>query len=132
MYTMVLMMALSTSGDTASFGKKNGCCGGVVVTSCHGCTGASAGCTGYSSCHGCSGSSCHGGREKGGFLGGFLGKKSCHGSSCHGSSCYGSCTGITTGCWGSAGCYGSVVTPAPVTMPATPTPTPMPTPKKVD
>jgi hypothetical protein len=130
MYTMVLMMALSTSGDTASFGKKNGCCGGVVVTSCHGCTGVSAGCTGYTTCHGCY-SSCHGScHGKSGFLGGFLGKKSCHGSSCHGSSCYGSCTGITTGCWGSAGCYGTVVTPAAPAAPATPMP--KETPKKVD
>ena len=70
MYTMVLMMAMAGSGDTASFGwNKSGCngtscTGTVVATSCTGCTGTvvAASCTGCSgsvtaSCHGCSGSS---------------------------------------------------------------------------
>ena len=106
MYTMVLMMAMATGGDDLAFGRKschgcNGCCGGVVVTSCHGCYSSCHGC--YSSCHGCY-SSCHG--CKGGFFGRRL-RKSCHGcNGCIGTSCHG----------------GVVYTPVPETklMPAKP------------
>lgn len=112
MYTMVLMMAATTGGDTASFGLLRGSCHGschgasVVVTapaSCMGSTVVSSSCTGtpVSSCTGTPASSCHG--------------SSCHGpsildrlkakfqrSSCHGST---SCTGavVAPACCGGCG-----------------------------
>jgi hypothetical protein len=94
MYGMVLMVAITGSGDSASFGKRGGCDGA-------GCTGvvASAGCSG------CSGNSCHGG----GFLG-LRGRRH---------SCDGGCSGYSAGCTGvPAGCTGVVVAPvAPVVAP---------------
>jgi hypothetical protein len=81
MYTMVLMMAVSTSGDSAAFFKHkggcNGCTGAVVVEAAP----APAGCTGGD------GASCHGSKHKlFGGLGGGLGlfkkhkSKGCHGA----------------------------------------------------
>ena len=126
MYSMVLMAAMLPSGDAAGFGKKgNGCnggCHGTVVAA--GCTGHSAGCSGYVDA-GCSGS-CNGSRDRGGFLGlrnrwnscsggGFLGghKHKDKGNSCNG----GGCSGYVA----PAGCTGGgivvPVTPAPVAMP---------------
>ncbi len=121
MYSMVLMMAMSSGGDVAAFGHKskscNGCdggCSGVVVYSCSGST----------SCNGCDGGSgcCGGGR--GGFFGlrGRMGKhksKSCNG--CDGGS--GCCGGAPASCYGGepAGCAGTPVptyAPAPVVVPA--------------
>lgn len=116
MYTMVMMMAMSGSTDTANFGGKlfghgsschgNSCNGAMVVSA--GCSGsyaaptvpapAYAGCSG-TSCHGsmsCHGStSCHGGS-------GFLGLRShfSRKSGCHGST---SCSGYGAP---SAGCHG--------------------------
>lgn len=126
MYTMVLMMAMSGSGDTASFGwHRGGChgnsCHGVAVATC--CAPVAQACCApvapACGCHGGGhgflggrGHSCHGG--------GFLGHRS-HG--CHGmannccapvASC--GCTGMVAG-----GCTGMMmVAPgggAPVSMP---------------
>ena len=77
MYTMVLMMAVSSGGDVASFGHHRGgctgCTGTVVVAAPTSCTGmvAPTGCT------------CHGAKK--GFLGlGLHDKLFSHHSSCHG------------------------------------------------
>jgi uncharacterized protein (TIGR03000 family) len=82
MYSLVLMTAMATAGDSAAFGKRGGC---------HGCSGAAYAC--YGSCYGSYYGSCYG---------------SCSGS-CHGyaSACYGSgySTGYTSACYGS--CYGT-------------------------
>lgn len=102
MYTMVLMMAMSGSGDDMSWGHRGGCHGG---SSCHGYVAASSCCgsyapvstgcygSGYGSGYGCNGGySCHGG-GRGGFLGLCNRGNSCHGGgglfhrgghSCHG------------------------------------------------
>ena len=155
MYTMVLMMAMSGSGDVTSFGGRllggNGSCHGAAVTS--GCSGYAApvasGCSGYAS--GCSGyatpavaSGCCGGGS--GILG--LGLFSGRGSSCHGGSgflglrSHGSCHGTAShSCMGSSveatysvpmvaapdcgGCGASTVISE---MPATATPAVMPAP----
>lgn len=133
MYTMVLMMAMSGSGDVSSFGGRllggNGSCHGAAVTS--GCSGYAApvasGCSGYATAaNGCSGyaapvaAGCHGGGS--GFLG--LGLFSGRSSSCHGGSgflglrSHGSCHGTAShSCMGSAagystGCQGAMVAPA--------------------
>jgi hypothetical protein len=97
MYGMVLMAAMTGTGDAASFGKhKDGC----------GCTGSSA----YAGCHGGGkhhmfGGGCHGG-------GLFAGKHAhgCHGAyaGCHGAYA-GGCTGIVTA--------PVAVAPAPVAPP---------------
>ncbi len=82
MYTMVLMMAVSTGGDVSSFGfghHRSGCNG---ASACHGTVvAAPAGCTGHvDASAGCSGS-CHGAKK--GFLSGLFShhkKSSCHGA----------------------------------------------------
>jgi hypothetical protein len=71
MYSMVMMMAVASSGDTASFGglMKGGCSG----NSCHGAMAAPA--------------SCHGGGLMSKIKAHFASKHSCHGSTssgCHG------------------------------------------------
>ena len=129
MYTMVLMAALSGSGDVSAFGKKSsGCCGGEVVASCHG--GESEGCCG----------------GKAGFLGlkgkmgGLFGKHKSKG-------CDGSCHGTVVEAPACDACAAPAPAPAPVdpcalpahaapvhvapaapapAAPAAPAPTPMP------
>ena len=119
MYSVVLMMAMTTGAETPEFGRHGctGCNGGYA-----GCSGSGyVGCSGALYANGCSGGgghglfggghgSCHGG---GGLFGGchgggglFGGKHGCHGgSSCHGG--YG-CNGSGYGCTGSGyGCNGS-------------------------
>ncbi len=70
MYSMVLMAAIATSGDAASFHwRSHGCCGGAPVVvraapaihtvGCYGCTGCS-GCSGPVVRHGCSCTGCFG------------------------------------------------------------------------
>jgi hypothetical protein len=66
MYGMVLMAAMTGTGDAASFGHKSGCTGEVV----------SSGCTG----HKLFGGGCHGG---------MFGLRHKHEHGCHGSSCTG-------------------------------------------
>jgi uncharacterized protein (TIGR03000 family) len=120
MYSVVLMMALTSGGDTPAFG---GCRGG-----CHGCWGGCyGGCHGGRRMHGCCGcygggyscwGGCHGCRG-----GGFCGRK--HG--CCG--CYGGgygCYGV--GCYGGMGGYGAgfggmgapMVVPSTVAPPVAP------------
>jgi len=103
MYTMLMMMAVSSGGEASAFGgHKKGCDGGS--------------CTGTVVAASCQGSSCTGGS-------GFLGLKahfakhgSCTGSSCTGTvvaaSCTGaSCTGAScTGATVAASCQGSSCT----------------------
>lgn len=134
MYSMVLMAALATSPDAASFGRGGGCYGGctgtVVSVGCGGCTGTvvpvGGGCCSgscFGSCFGssCTGSGCCGGhvlfprlRSLFSFHGGCCGGWSCHSSccggscfseSCFGGSCYSSCLGSS--CTGMASCFGS-------------------------
>jgi uncharacterized protein (TIGR03000 family) len=90
MYSVVVLMALSTSAEAPEFGRRGGCggCGGYS-SGCHGYS--YGGCGGYSSgCHGYSYGGC-GGRHSGG----------CHGQhhSCHGSAVHyhsGCCGGTVT------------------------------------
>lgn len=109
MYSLILMTAMATSGDTASFGWRQ--------AGCHGCYGSC-----YGGWGGCCGGSCHGAGWYGsacwGSCYGSSYQLSCHGygmghgagfygvpytgHSCHGSACYGGCHGS---CLGSA-CYG--------------------------
>ncbi|MCE9530613.1 MAG: TIGR03000 domain-containing protein [Planctomycetes bacterium] len=119
MYSMVLMMAVSTSPEAAACGKSVGCigasCQGVVVASCNGCGGG----------HRLFGGGCHGSKLFGG---------GCHGGGCNGhvaapvascNGCYG-CNGGCNGCHGglfkgglfgkhkNKGCNGGCVGYAPV------------------
>ncbi len=120
MYTMVLMMAVTSGGDVSGFGHRSGC--NSAPASCHG-TVVATGCTGTvpASCHGAVVSgSCHG--HKSGIFGmrdkmkGLFSKSSCHGSSsCHGTAVVAEpcCPVVPTGC------IGGVITmpPAPKDMP---------------
>lgn len=125
MYTMVLMMAVTSSGDVSSFGHRSGCHGNQA--SCHGTVvGTSTGCTGVvvesASCNGGSvGGSCHGSRAGiFGLRGKLFGGKSCHGSSCHGNapapsgSCYGSGPTVVA----TPDCNACPTADAVITMPA--------------
>jgi len=100
MYSIVLMMAVSTAPDSVEFGGRYGCSG---------CGGYSAGC--FGSCYGssCYGSSCHGSGYGGSCYGGAsYYHSSCYGSSCYGSSCYGSsCHGSRFFGWSHSSCHGS-------------------------
>jgi uncharacterized protein (TIGR03000 family) len=133
MYGLLLMTALSTGGDTASFGGRfsgcygSSCTGAVVVASCYGCSGCTgytascSGCSGYT--YGCTGSSCNGGGLFSGLRAHFAKHSSCNGSSCYSSSCCGgacysssccggygsSCCGGWGACYGNSCCGGSVI-----------------------
>jgi len=145
MYSVVLMMALGTSGEVTDFGRRGccGCCGGCY-SSCCGCYG------GYSSCCGCYGGysygccGCYGGYSSCcGCYGGYSSCCGCYGGysyGCGGCSSYGcgscgysyGCGGASYGCCGSScgysGCgyttgYGTpvIITPAvPTAEPAKP------------
>jgi uncharacterized protein (TIGR03000 family) len=84
MYSVVLMVALTTGGETPDFHHRGGggCCG------CYGggCSGCYGGGWGYGGCCGC----------YGGYYGGGWG-------GCYGGGCYGGCYG---GGWGGGGYYG--------------------------
>jgi len=124
MYSVVLMMAVTTGVDAPDHGKGY---------SCSGCYGS---CSGYSSCSGCigSGHGCKGG--------GLFGRHKHHSTGCCGySSCVGSCNGYTgctgyvgctgyTGCNGYSSCVGTCVgsVGAPVYAAPAPGPAPMPVP----
>jgi len=86
MYSVVLLMALTSGGDAPALGGRGGCCGG------------------YGGCYGCSGG-CHGGGH--GCRGGHHRSHGCCGgySGCYG--CYGGNFGCSGGCYGSGhGCRG--------------------------
>src|SRR5829696_6754986 len=105
MYSVVLMVAATSGGDVASFGKDRGGCNG---------------CSGYSS--GCKGGGFLGHKDRGGCNGGgFLGHKDkggCNGGGCYGSSYSAGCHGtVAAGCTGTA--YAPVVA-APMPAPAAP------------
>jgi hypothetical protein len=93
MYTMLMMMAVTSGGEASAFGGRNKGCDG---SSCQGAVVAAS----------CQGSSCDGGN-------GFLGlkahfakhKSSCQGSSCTGTTVAASCTGATV----AASCTGATV-----------------------
>lgn len=129
MYSVVLMMALTTGTETPAFGKRgcSGCSGWSCSGSCYGggCSGCSSSCGGRKrlfggglfgkKCRGCSGcsSACHGGC-RGGCHGGYACHGGCHASACHGAVCHG------------AACHGGCgAAPAPA-----PGPKPMPAPAK--
>jgi uncharacterized protein (TIGR03000 family) len=108
MYSVVLMMALTSGAETPAFFKRG----------CSGCSGSS-----------CAGASCGGGGGCSGRRGLFSGlcggghkrSRGCHG--CSGGSGY-SCCGAAVSCGGGYGCAGSGscggVAPAPAPMPAKP------------
>jgi uncharacterized protein (TIGR03000 family) len=131
MYSVVMMMALTTGGEMPAWGDGcygcsgycsgycsgsscHGCwssCHGGCWSSCHGCHGGfglfNRGCHGcHSSCNGCS-SSCHG--CHGGFRLFNRGCHGCHGchDSCHGYVSYGCCGCCGTVSYGCNGCNGS-------------------------
>ena len=104
MYSIVLMMALTTGGESPAW--------------CHGC----GGCWG---CGGCYGGGCWGGKGcyGGGCYGGGYYGGGCYGGGCYGGGCYGG------GCYG-GGCYsngGGVIYTQPATNGGTTT---TPPPKK--
>jgi uncharacterized protein (TIGR03000 family) len=82
MYSVVLMMALTSGGDTPDMHRGGGCCGGG----------------------GCYGGGCHGGGRRHGRRGG-----GCCGGGCYGG-CYGGVGYGYGGCYGGGygGCYGSM------------------------
>jgi len=90
MYSVVLMMALTSGAESPALFKRGGC----------------SGCSGYSACAGSCYGGCSGscsGRKK--LFGGR--KHGCRGSSCHGCSGYNSCCGTVSSCCGAvATCYG--------------------------
>ena len=103
MYSVVLMMAMTSGGDVADFGHRHGgCCGGYESYSscCGGSYGYSSCCGGYSGC-------CGGGHHHH--------RHHHHGYSCCGGESYGCCGGYSVvadcGCGVVAtGCTGGVVT----------------------
>ena len=109
MYSVVLMMAMTSGGDVPVDGllHRGGGCSGSCSGSMASC-GCASSCYGGGACYGggygggCSGSSCHGGHHMLGGGGGLFGghRNSCHG----GSSCSGSYAGA---CYGGGACYGS-------------------------
>jgi uncharacterized protein (TIGR03000 family) len=101
MYSVVLMMAMTSGGDVADFGHRHGgCCGGESYSSCSGSYGYSSCSGGYSGC-------CGGGHQH---------HRHHHGYSCCGGASYGCCGGYSVpadcGCGAvvSTGCTGGVVT----------------------
>jgi uncharacterized protein (TIGR03000 family) len=122
MYSVVLMMAMSSSADMPAIGNRGGGC------NCGGCFGGcnGGGCNGGGRrAHGCHGGGCYGGGCYGGGYGGCYGGGwgggwgSCYGGG-YGGGCYGG-GGFGGGCYGggfggnvisgggviSGGCYGS-------------------------
>jgi len=130
MYSVVLMAALTTGGETPDIGRRGGChgCqGGCYGGRSHGRRGGGCcGCGGgYGGCYG-GGYSCgggYGGCYGGGWsCGGGYGGMSCGGGYGGGWSCGG---GVVAGCWGgaahapAAGCWGGAVAPGTYMAPGT-------------
>jgi uncharacterized protein (TIGR03000 family) len=92
MYSVVLMMAMTTGGDVPDGILHHGGCGGH---SCSGYAAPACGCSGHAApAYSCTGGSCHGGHH---FLGGGLFHHRGH-------SCHGGCSGVVyAGCTGSMG-----------------------------
>jgi uncharacterized protein (TIGR03000 family) len=145
-YSVVLMMAMTSSPDMAAFGRRNGCDGGCRGGGgCYGgsCYGGGSSCYGGNGCRGGRGGhkarggrGCHGGGGcyggGGGCYGGYGG--GCHGGyggGCHGGygggyaavGCHG---GYGGGCWGGAASYSGA--PMGATVAPQPAPAPMPKP----
>jgi uncharacterized protein (TIGR03000 family) len=113
MYSVVLMMAMTSGGDLPDLGHRHGCCGGGEYSSCCGgyyggyssCCGGYAGYSsccggnygGYSSCCGGESSCCGGGRHH------LFGGHRHRGSSC----CGGNYGGYSSCCGGNYGGYSS-------------------------
>lgn len=106
MYSLVLMMALTGSGEAPAFGHHgcHGCCGGCWGGchglfgghGCHGCCGGYS----YGCCGGCYGG-CYGGYSYGCCGGGWGGSSyGCCGGGCYGGYTYGGCYGGYYGCCG--------------------------------
>lgn len=138
MYSVVMMMVLSSSPESVAFGHRNGCngcyggCAGYACSGCNGggcwggasccggrgglfhrnrgCNGCYGGCTG-NSCNGCYGGGCWGGHRHSRHSG-CCGNNAC---GCTGST--GGCWGSTGGCWGGSGCWGGQPMAAPMTAP---------------
>ena len=113
MYTMVLMMAVTSGGEVSSFGHRNKGCNGDGA-SCQGvvAVAAPAGCNGsYAAVD--NGSCQGGGKSRGGFLGlrnksGRKGGNSCQGGDSIGGACYGNA--YNGGVYNGGGsCHGGVV-----------------------
>lgn len=112
MYSVVLMAALTSGGETPDFFRCRGCRGchsSCACAGCHGCYGAGWA-YGYG-CYGCSGWRCAGWAGHGWGYGGY-GCLGCYG--CHGSmgvyACYGG--------WTCYGCQGGLVSYVPYYRPA--------------
>jgi uncharacterized protein (TIGR03000 family) len=120
MYSVVVLMALSTGVDTPDMCFRRGCRGGN-------------GCRGWNGCNGCMGGGwyggCHGGW--GGCYGGYGG--GCHGGYV-GGGCFGG--GYVGGCFGGGAVCGGAVYGGGggggYVAPSSPMPMPMPEPKKTD
>ena len=115
MYSIVLMMALSSGADAPACHRSCDGCSGCTVAACSGCHGGGL----FSGCHG----GCHGGLFSGCHGGGYSCSSACSGchsasSGCHSacSGCHGSRGGLfhRRNCHGSESCYcsGTVVVPA--------------------
>jgi uncharacterized protein (TIGR03000 family) len=126
MYSVVLMMAMTSGGDVPAFGHHHGCCGGDYSTCCSGYTGYSTCCSGYTGyttcCSGytscCGGDySCCSGRQRHRLFGRHRHSSCCGGdyTCCSGyTPCCGVYTGYTPCCGGDyVPCCGGAV-PAPV------------------
>ncbi len=127
MYSVVLMMALTSGGDVPAWGGCRGgcyggcygCYGGCYGGRRHGCCGCYGGC--YGGCHGCRGG-CFGGRKHG--------CCGCYGGCYGGYGCYGGCYG-GYGCFGCAGGVGGAIVPGTIVPPVAPAAPAAPaTPKK--
>lgn len=108
MYSVVLMMALTTGTETPSFGRRSGGC---------------SGCQGYSGCSASYG--CHGGRRDRGRRG-CRGGRGCHGCQVAYVACHGGCHGGYHGCAGS----GMMPPPPPPGPPRKPEPIKKPSEQK--
>jgi uncharacterized protein (TIGR03000 family) len=104
MYSVVLLMAMTGTPDTAAFGHRHGCDGG-----CQGCQGYS-GCSGYNAgCCGCQGERHHK-KQRGHSCGGCHGCQGCYGGGCSGMQAGCGCCGTPVY---QGGCYGAPMMTTP-------------------
>lgn len=116
MYSVVLMMALSSGSEMPAFGRGCGCRGCSGCSGCSGCYGGRGCRGGYGGCHGGYGG-CYGGGYGGCCSGGYGGY----------GGCYGGCGGYAGMAYsaGCSGCYGGSMV-APGMAPPAPAPAPKP------